>query len=289
MCGIFGCFPRTRNTEVMLPFLAWEMERRGKHSWGCAGDGEVVAKEVGLITEKFDIWEKGGLVYHTRHATTGAITAENTHPFVAEGPAGRVVGVHNGCITNHGEMNRKYNRAFVVDSNHIMAHLAEGRSLEDLHGWGVVVYYLDGKFRFVKLTSNADLAMFRLGTGELVFASEKIPVLRAAAITRNEIKSEITVEAKVVYGLELEENNPMVKIVAVEKIEFDKFVYSTSNNSYSANNGNRVYVRDVCPGCNQNRINIDKQVVCEGCFVKIRNQVKNTGVAGLQPASYVAV
>jgi hypothetical protein len=74
---------------------------------------------------------------HTRYPSTGEQSKENAHPFVV----GPVVGAHNGCVANHAELNRKYDRAFAVDSTHIFAHLAEGRSLDDVEAYGAIEWF----------------------------------------------------------------------------------------------------------------------------------------------------
>jgi len=118
------------------------MDVRGGDSWGAVADGDIV-KGKGLATFGADIEKLARaqtLILHTRKATVGAVTAENSHPFVF----GDFTGVHNGSVSNYRALNAKLHRDLDVDSMHIYAHMAEGRDLGELSVRGAIVY-LDAK------------------------------------------------------------------------------------------------------------------------------------------------
>jgi hypothetical protein len=117
------------------------MSKRGTHSWGFT-NGEDVHKQVGDIMDKFDHEVQGHstALLHTRYATFGDRTADNSHPF----KVGRILGVHNGMINNHKDIATKYGYEYKVDSEMIFHHLNEGRELSDLKGYGAVVFFEDG-------------------------------------------------------------------------------------------------------------------------------------------------
>ena len=138
MCGIAGFSHTTDVTRRMAPHLLWDIESRGKDSWG-ATDGLDTVRVLGPVTNTYvdnrDIiegWER--TIFHTRGASTGEVTVENQHPFYfVEGEENTpgwkrsIMGIHNGIVNNHSELNRKYSRNFSVDSMHIFKHLVERR------------------------------------------------------------------------------------------------------------------------------------------------------------------
>ena len=181
MCGIFGYSRRTPFIERLLPFLAWEIESRGKDSWGVTNGVDPPIKVLGRITES---WEDPGwnrAIFHTRTASCGEKTLENQHPFEfdkADG-SGKIIGVHNGIVANHDALNEQYERKFDVDSMHVFAHLAEGKDTREIAGWGAIAYYDGPQMCFAKFNMQ-DFHVWRTEEGGLVFCSTALPVLRAA-------------------------------------------------------------------------------------------------------------
>jgi hypothetical protein len=142
MCGLLG-FEYTENSGVsneqkamVAAILAIGNDSRGGDSWGFY-DFANLTRGVGELTERARLLiGKDRLIGHTRKATTGSICAANSHPF----DIGDIIGAHNGIITNHSELQIKYNRKFEVDSMHIFAHLNEDKDLSDLSGYGSIVW-----------------------------------------------------------------------------------------------------------------------------------------------------
>jgi hypothetical protein len=145
MCGLAGWnLTETPSKEFVLTLMSF-IEDRGRDSYGFYnGETKEVYKGLGAITSKLPASKllfKHGF-FHTRHATTGATSVENSHPY----QIGDVLGAHNGVIHNHKEMSEKYNRKFPVDSMHIFAHIAEGLDLKELEGYGAIEYTRNGEY-----------------------------------------------------------------------------------------------------------------------------------------------
>ncbi len=126
MCGIVGFTGRMQAAPVLLEGLA-RLEYRGYDSAGIAvssGESMQVVKAKGrlsVLSEKTD----GGKdvpgtvgIGHTRWATHGKPSDENSHPHVSEN--GRIAIVHNGIIENYAqlkEMLEKRGRSFTSETD----------------------------------------------------------------------------------------------------------------------------------------------------------------------------
>jgi glucosamine--fructose-6-phosphate aminotransferase (isomerizing) len=110
MCGIVGYV----GPEPVLPILIdglSRLEYRGYDSAGVAfiDQNQIqVTKKKGRIRNLRDQLEQDGLfsrrdlhtgIGHTRWATHGAPSDENSHPHLS--PSGRIAVVHNGIIENY--------------------------------------------------------------------------------------------------------------------------------------------------------------------------------------------
>jgi Glutamine amidotransferase domain len=157
MCGIAGYFC-TRQYDprlaVATPLLGLHMRERGKHSWGIT-DGHSMKKYVGDIMDSYEgqYLESMQLLLHTRHATVGAQTAENSHPFLIDG----LLGVHNGQVYNHKEVADRHNIQYQVDSEVLLSRLANYGNINEIEAYGAVVFFQDdilhiGKFNGGQMT-----------------------------------------------------------------------------------------------------------------------------------------
>lgn len=172
MCGIAGysCFDKyDERLNVAIPILALHMEVRGRRSWGWTDGVNEVIKETGEISKSFNPsffgYKQASL--HTRQPTTGNVTKSNSHPF----QVGNIIGMHNGVVRNHDELQKKYDRKCEVDSQHIFEHIAEGKDLSEISAYGAIVYYKDGVLHFGKF-NGGQLTLVRTEIG-WIYASTK--------------------------------------------------------------------------------------------------------------------
>lgn len=126
----------------------------------------TVVKNIGSIKKTCRISSIIGnqVIGHTRKATTGKITQANAHPFIH----GDIIGSHNGFVYQHEKLNTQFNRDFSVDSQHLIAHIAEGKPLAELDGIGTVSYLnvRNPKVVFLGRGTSSDLVVYGLGPRE---------------------------------------------------------------------------------------------------------------------------
>lgn len=206
MCGIAGFSRLNERTRYMAGLLAWEIDSRGRDSFGLT-DGFEVVRKLGRV---FDSWNGGKvipehwtrLILHTRAASNKeTVTAELTHPyeFVKENGV-KLIGVHNGFISNYKELDEKYpERKCPVDSMHIFQHLAEEKDTSEISGWGAVVWTDrmpgEGDRNLINLTrfNMTDLYIMRLESGEIVFCSKEDPIELAARMAGTKVEKKYNI------------------------------------------------------------------------------------------------
>lgn len=113
MCGIVGYTGHEQAAPILLEGLS-KLEYRGYDSAGlCVFDNGVlkVAKAKGRLSALDELTDHGHSLHgtvgigHTRWATHGAPSDENSHPHMADG--GKIAVVHNGIIENYLELKEK--------------------------------------------------------------------------------------------------------------------------------------------------------------------------------------
>lgn len=144
MCGIAGVSELNHNTRRLLPFLAYEMEARGRDSWGAMSPTKV-HKSLGPITKSWDgvldgFADGGPFNLHTRAGSVGSVKEENSHPFLVVGSKCTVLGMHNGCVSNWQDLAKEYNVQYEVDSHYICHAIANGLPTSEIIGWGAFVW-----------------------------------------------------------------------------------------------------------------------------------------------------
>lgn len=215
MCGIFGwSFKRKAKIpagqrEVLASTLAVANSLRGDQSWGAyymSAEGRpVVRKHVGDIARVTGVGAFGHvntLFAHTRYATTGAVIAENSHPF----RAGNLLLAHNGMIFNHDALNAKYHRECAVDSMHFAHHLAAGRGFGDIEAYGTVVWVEDPHPHTVKLCRmrQGQLAVYGIKNAKgkqvgTVWSSDRAHLENALGASRLDCFPYVKLEEGAVY------------------------------------------------------------------------------------------
>ncbi|MDP2874105.1 MAG: glutamine--fructose-6-phosphate transaminase (isomerizing) [bacterium] len=133
MCGVFGYVGRqTRAAEIVFQGIK-ELEYRGYDSWGEAfweeGKTEqlTVYKQVGKIEQSPPFTPSCLALGHTRWATHGKVTVDNSHPHLD--CTGRLALVHNGIIENFdllkSDLVQKGHRFVSETDSEVAAHLLE--------------------------------------------------------------------------------------------------------------------------------------------------------------------
>jgi predicted glutamine amidotransferase len=136
MCGLAGFNGAKAPNINKLQILGMLNVQRGKHSCGIMinnkiGIGINKESEFQNLIEKYqlptDFTESNNIIIHTRHATMGTHSIDNAHPFgFSDNPLSKkysFIGAHNGKLSNHVELLKKYNinsSSFNVDSEALL-------------------------------------------------------------------------------------------------------------------------------------------------------------------------
>ncbi len=192
MCGIVGYIGTRQAPQICLAGLR-RLEYRGYDSAGIAviRDGELdVRKVVGKLDNMDEELEKNPLVGtigigHTRWATHGKPSVENSHPHLSDN--GRIAVIHNGIIENYQELREQlsaegYELKSQTDTE-VMAHLVQKYYEGDLRAAVCrAVADLEGAFAFgiICADSPGELVAVRrfsplvvgIGEGENYIASD---------------------------------------------------------------------------------------------------------------------
>jgi amidophosphoribosyltransferase len=144
-CGVLGIC--TRNTQALghlLYFGLYALQHRGQESCGMAvfdNDFLSLHKQQGLVSQVFsedDLQKLQGQVGvgHTRYATTGDRSQENSQPVVCRSTMGSLVLGHNGNLINLERLREHFNLeasdGFGANSDsHVMARcIAQALALQ---------------------------------------------------------------------------------------------------------------------------------------------------------------
>ena len=134
MCGISGVVGLKDVSQFLFEGIR-NLEYRGYDSCGVALMNKtrlIIKKDIGGVEEfyrKHDVLRhKSNIgIAHTRWATHGKVTQENTHPFTSRD--GNFAVVHNGIISNYSPLRdqlKKEGYKFSSDTDtEVIAHLLE--------------------------------------------------------------------------------------------------------------------------------------------------------------------
>jgi len=135
MCGIFGIVGCNEKLGDVLLKSIKKLEYRGYDSAGIAtinNNNILIKKDIGKINEvnnKVDFLDIDGNIglAHTRWATCGRVTKENSHPHQC--CDGKIAVVHNGIIDNFSELKddllKKGHKFRSETDTEVIAHLIE--------------------------------------------------------------------------------------------------------------------------------------------------------------------
>lgn len=193
MCGIFSYLgPKRTAGEIILQGLK-ALEYRGYDSWGIAVYNKtvVIQKEVGKIgtAAPLPVAASSG-IGHTRWATHGGVTKENSHPHTDCSET--LVVVHNGIIENYAKLKQKLSLNHVIKSetdSEIFVHYLEEKmedsenllqtvldTFKEVEGLNAIIVYRPETEEFIAVKNGSPL-IFGIGDGEYFLSSDSAALL----------------------------------------------------------------------------------------------------------------
>lgn len=162
MCGIFAYAGKDNCAQIIIDGLR-SLEYRGYDSWGIAlksEDSITLRKNVGKVSEigELESVEASMGIGHTRWATHGNVTIENSHPHYDSEK--RVYVVHNGIIENVEELTEYvqgdvfYSQTDTEIIPKLIARFLQEVAFPD--AVKKVVRLLKGNFAFVAIAADSD-------------------------------------------------------------------------------------------------------------------------------------
>lgn len=185
MCGIFGwqwkpsSMPSAEKRHTLAALLGMFNDDRGGDSWGWyAPIANKIYHDMGLCQGLArHLAVHPNIIAHTRKATVGEKTLENSHPFVM----GKIIGAHNGGVWNHAAQGAKFD----VDSQHIFDKLSRDEDLSELNGYGAIEWidrlHESGRIYLCRISSHADLGVAITPHG-IVWSSNKVHLGRSLSV-----------------------------------------------------------------------------------------------------------
>lgn len=186
MCGIFGYVGTRTNAGQLVVDGIKNLEYRGYDSWGVAcknGEESIfVKKDIGKISavdsNQFSQTCNQALS-HTRWATHGGVTQENSHPHLSTDRT--IAVVHNGIIENYQELRedlKSKGHSFLSETDsEIIPHLIE-EELKTSEDFASAVRNackkFDGRYALLAMhTTSQTLVAARTGSPLIVGVSPK--------------------------------------------------------------------------------------------------------------------
>lgn len=194
MCGVFGHFGKpTKKTPKIIRQLGILNMERGKDSTGMAFidmNEAVIYKNIitaDVFFQKtkdinqllYDFRRKPFAIHmgHTRKATHGDITQENSHPFVEED----IIFSHNGIINNFYSLQKIHDTDYKVDSQIIGKMLTkEGiKGLDRLSGYFTIVYVSQKEPDVLRVAIHNNIFSYAYRDDQLYYSSDIIHLRKA--------------------------------------------------------------------------------------------------------------
>tara|TARA_Y100000034_G_scaffold37106_1_gene45641 strand:+ start:21983 stop:23731 length:1749 start_codon:yes stop_codon:yes gene_type:complete len=203
MCGIVG-YSSTSNSIELSEFVSMikSLDYRGYDSWGFTLKDQnqlKTEKQVGKITTLTQQGKATFVIGHTRWATHGKVTENNTHPHTSNSK--NISLVHNGIIENHQELRNKLKEkgfSFYGETdtevipNLIEFHLRNSENV--LEAFKKTLNELKGTFAITFLHDSSDKIFFARRDSPLVVGVDK-----DALIVSSDVTSFIDRTKKVIY------------------------------------------------------------------------------------------
>lgn len=230
MCGIIAVVGKIGSNEERAFKMLLEIDTiRGPHSTGVLsvlanGDMEF-AKSVGTPwdlydSKKFDKMFNPKihrvLLGHNRHATRGAVTSKNAHPFIHGG----IGGVHNGTLTQQNLLADHHR--FEVDSDNIYYHMSEhgvDDTVEKLNGAFALAWYDQAGHTF-NMTRNVErpLSYCFSDDGKTMFAASEAWML-SIVLSKHTIKhtEPVSLEIGMLVSVDVPNTNDAAKMDKIDQ------------------------------------------------------------------------
>ncbi len=189
MCGIFAYLGKKKNAADLVVDGLKKLEYRGYDSWGIAYHDKKnisIHKQVGKISvfKGKNFPESSIAVGHSRWATHGGVTKENSHPQSSE--ENDVIVVHNGIIENFQELKKELKEeghVFTSETDtEVIPHLIERymkwgsetaikKALARLEGRFAVLVLIQGESKIYAARRGSPL-IIGIGKEEIFIASD---------------------------------------------------------------------------------------------------------------------
>lgn len=285
MCGIAAIMAKQPVKDQLVAALE-KLEYRGYDSAGVATKEQnqiKVTKQVGkvsMLKQKLQKQTHLGIIgiAHTRWATHGPVTQQNSHPFESE----NWCLVHNGIINNFEQLKVQHN--ITTDSQtdtEVIVHMLEQQPTNDIFALINVCKQLKGSYALAVLNKN---------TNSIYLAKQKSPLFVAAGQDMVFCASDVVCFAeycKQFYKLEdgefcqaelnkLTFFNQDGKIIEKQLQQIQKIEYETDKQSFAHYMEKEIFqtpqvAKNIYQAYKQNLITLPKD------FLKGINRVKFVG------------